>query len=226
MNRLFIATILGSAAAISILIAWNTVKEDREYRRLLSIGDITLASNQTFEAIEAFSGAVAIRPDSTIAYLKRGNAYKHRGELTAALRDLEEAVTLNPSSTEALELLGDLNVETGNQKQAIKHYLAFTRVDNQSIRALHKLATSYYWIGEIEKSIDATRQVIKINENLADAHHLLGLCLRELGQIKEAELSFKRALEIDPLKISTTNELTSLLNMASNIQEQPPTISK
>jgi len=226
MNRLFIATILGSAAAISILIAWNTVKEDREYRRLLSIGDITLASNQTFEAIEAFSGAVAIRPDSTIAYLKRGNAYKHRGELTAALRDLEEAVTLNPSSTEALELLGDLNVETGNQQQAIKHYLAFTRIDNQSIRALHKLATSYYWIGEIEKSIEATRQVIKLNENLADAHHLLGLSLRELGQIKEAELSFKRALEIDTLKIATTNELTSLLKMASNIQEQPSTISK
>ena len=116
--------------------------------------------------------------------------------------------------------------ETGNQKQAIKHYLAFTRVDNQSIRALHKLATSYYWIGETEKSIEATHQVIQINETLADAHHLLGLCLRELGQIKEAELSFKRALEIAPLKISTTNELTSLLNMASNIQEQSPAISK
>ncbi len=226
MNRLFIATVFSSAAAISILIAWNTVKEDSEYRRLLSVGDTTLATNQTFKAIEAFSGALAIRPDSMIAYLKRGNTYKHQGELTLALRDLEKAVALNPSSTEALELLGDLKVETGNQRQAIKHYLAFARVDNQSIRALHKLATSYYLTGNIESSIETTREVININENLADAHHLLGLCLRELGRIKEAELSFKRALEIDPLKIATTNELASLLNIASSIQEQPTPISR
>ena len=178
------------------------------------------------EAVEAFSGALAIRPDSMIAYLKRGNAYKHQSELTAALRDLEEAVALDPSSTEALKLLRDLNVETGNQKQAIKDCLAFARVDNQSIRALNKLATSYYWIGEIESSIEATRQVIKINGNLADAHHLLGLCLRELSRIKEAEIPFKRALEIDPLKIATANELASLLSMVSNIQEQPTTISR
>ena len=54
MNRLFIATILGSAAVISILIAWNTVKEDREYRRLLSVGDTTLSANQTFGSCGSF----------------------------------------------------------------------------------------------------------------------------------------------------------------------------
>ena len=43
-----------------------------------------MGEDQTYGAIEAFSGALALKRDSMLAYLKRGDTYRRRGELTAA----------------------------------------------------------------------------------------------------------------------------------------------
>ena len=73
------------------------------------------ASGQTFVAIEAYSGAIALKRGSMLAYLKRGEAHQRRGEapdaLSAALRDLRSAAELAPSDTRTLEELGDVNFQ-------------------------------------------------------------------------------------------------------------------
>ena len=61
-------------------------------------------------AIEAFSGAIALKPDSMVGYLKRGEAYRRRGR---ARRRAAGPAPRPPSSTRPpprpLELLGDVN---------------------------------------------------------------------------------------------------------------------
>ncbi len=83
--------VAGAAAAV----AYTAAVRDREYRRLIAAGEAALASAQTSVAIEAFSGAIALNPDSMLAHLKRGETYRRHGDLKAAFRDLREA----PSST-------------------------------------------------------------------------------------------------------------------------------
>ena len=59
----------------------------RNYSALLTQGDTALRDDQTFNAIEAYSGAIALRPDSMLAYLRRGQTYQRRadrGDLEAA----------------------------------------------------------------------------------------------------------------------------------------------
>ena len=109
MTRGRMASIAGAILLAGAVFAWNAVRQEREFRRLIAAGDAALTRNQTYEAIEAFSGALALKRDSMLAHLKRGDSYRRRGELTAALRDLREATTLDPTATRALELLGDVN---------------------------------------------------------------------------------------------------------------------
>ena len=82
----------------------------RDYSALLTRGDTALRDDQTFGAIEAYSGAIALRPDSMLAYLRRGQTYLRRGDrgdLEAAARDFRTAAALDPTATRPLEALGD-----------------------------------------------------------------------------------------------------------------------
>jgi len=97
MKRTLALVFVVSAAVVGLVLAWYAVRQDREFRRLIALGDASLAREQTYVAIEAFSGALALRPDSMVAHLKRGDTYRRRGELSAALRDLRDASGLDPS---------------------------------------------------------------------------------------------------------------------------------
>ena len=56
------------------------------------------------EAIEAYSGALALRPDSMVAHLRRGDMYRRQGANELALRDLRDASALDPTAPQPAEL--------------------------------------------------------------------------------------------------------------------------
>ena len=86
MKRTAIIALLVSAGLLGVL-AWQAVARQRDYSRLIAGGDRALARDETFLAVEAYSGAVTLRPDSMLAYLRRGETYRRRGEIGEALRD-------------------------------------------------------------------------------------------------------------------------------------------
>ena len=53
-----------------------------------------------------------------LAFLRRGEAYRRRGDLTSALRDLRNASRLDPAATHPLEQLGDVNDALRRYKRA------------------------------------------------------------------------------------------------------------
>ncbi len=89
MKRPIVAAVGAMALAASLAFVWVDARREREFRRLIAVGDEAVASGQTFDAIEAFSGALTLKPDSMLARLKRGDTYRRRGEFAAALRDLD-----------------------------------------------------------------------------------------------------------------------------------------
>ena len=108
MKRLLVG-VLVLAAGMAGVFAFTEVARDREYRRLVAEGDEALAADRIFLAIEAFSGAIALKGDSMLAYFKRGETYRQRGDLPSALRDLRAAARFDPMATRPLEQLGDVN---------------------------------------------------------------------------------------------------------------------
>src|SRR5919106_3741581 len=179
MTRNWILTLFLSAAVVGSVLAWNGVRQEREFRRLIALGDSSLAREQTSLAIEAFSGAVALKPDSMLGYLKRGDTYRRGGDLAAALRDLRRAAAIDPTAPRTKELLGDVNLAMGRFERAVEDYSGFVAIDDHSPRVLYKLALARYRNGHASAAIDPLRQAIAIDDRFTEAHHLLGVCLRE-----------------------------------------------
>ena len=210
MKRLVVVSVGVAALVVGILVAWYSVRQDREFQRLIGAGDAAIVQDQTFVAIEAFSGALALKPDSMLAYLKRGDTYRRRGELTAALRDLRQAATLDPGAPRPLEVLGDVNVAMGRYERAIEEYRHFMALDDRAPRVLYKLALTYYRNGQAALAIEPLRQAVAFDDKFVEAHYLLGMCLLERKRDADALRSLTRAIEINPAFAAAREEMADI----------------
>lgn len=210
MRRSSIVAVLVPLAALLGLVAWQSLAREREFSRLVAAGDRALADSETFPALEAFSGAIALRNDSMIAHLKRGETYRRRGEMGAALRDLRKAAHLDRDATRPLELLGDINAELERYGNAADSYEAFVRLDERSPRVLYKLALARLRLGQAAAALQSLDQGLSIDDRLAEAHYLKGVCLRALGRTDEAVLALDRALRLEPKLTLAREELAEL----------------
>jgi len=192
------------------MLALNAVRQEREFRRLVAAGDAALARNQTFEAIEDFSGALALKRDSMLARLKRGDSYRRRGELTAALRDLRQASVLDPTATRPLELLGDVNGAMGRYEQAASDYRRYLTLDDRAPRVLYKLGLARYREGQAALALEPLRRAVALDDRLVEAHYLLAMCLHDRQRDAEALRSLARAVQIDPAFGPAREELADL----------------
>jgi tetratricopeptide (TPR) repeat protein len=154
-----------------------------------------------------------------VAHLKRGDTYRRRGELAAALRDLRDAASLDPSAPRPVELLGDVNAAMGRHQRAADHYRTFIELDDRSPRVLYKLALAYYRNGQAQEAIAPLRSAIAMNDRFTEAHYLLGMCLRDRGENEEALRALARASEINPAFAAPREELVDLFERAGRQQD-------
>lgn len=199
------------ATVVALLaLVLSVVDRDRRYQGLLSDGDQALAAGNAFSAVEAYSGAIALRPDSMAAHLRRGQAYREQKRDDEAIRDWHEAVKLAPKSTQPLELLGDIRSANGEDAQAATYFERAVALDQSDPTKLYKLALARYRAGLPATAVDPLRSAVALNDNFAEAHYLLGLVLRDVQRTTEALASLERAIRISPNLLAAHEELADL----------------
>lgn len=194
------------AAAAALISAYTT---DREYARLIALGD-QAADDQPFQALEAYSGAIALRPQSMLAHLKRGRLYRERGEFEAAARDLRRALELDDTATLPLELLGDTYLSVERFERAAERYQSFLAIDDRSPRVWYKLGLARYRAGQWSDAIAPIQRALALDANGAEAHFLLGLCLRERGDRAGARAALETASRLSPALTAPREALAGL----------------
>ncbi len=198
MNRSVVRAVGIISLLGASLLAWIEVRQEREFRRLVRVGDAALAEGRTSEAIEAFSGAAALKADSMLPYLKRGDTYRRRHEWDAAVRDLRRAATLDDSAPRAAELLGDVYLELGRYADATAQYQRYLSLDDRAPRVLYKLALARYRDGQVPVAEELLRRIVAQDDRMTEAHYLLGLALRDSGRSGEAIVSLDKAIALTP----------------------------
>lgn len=226
MKRALLAILL-AAACLGAAYEWTASRREREYRDFIDRGEAALARDDTFAAVEAFSGAVALKPDAMLGFLKRGEAYGRRytldavsrdaqrtGELDpaadAAMRDLRHAAEIDPMAPRPLELIGDLSYALRRYDRAAERYQAYVALDDRSPRVLYKLGLSHFSAGHAPAAIRALQQAIAIDERLAPAHYLLGLCYRDIQRPRPAQHALETAVRLAPALVPAREELADL----------------
>jgi tetratricopeptide (TPR) repeat protein len=210
-------------AAVGAALAYQEAARQRDYSALLTRGDTALHGDQTFNAIEAYSGAIALRPESMLAYLRRGQTYHRRGDrgdLDAAARDFRQASTLDPTATRPLEALGDVLYQQQRYDRAADAYERWVRLDDRSARANYKVALARYASRAIDTALAALNETTRLDDRMADAHYLRGMCLRDQGRNIEALRAIERAVALEPGLIPAREELADLYGTADRRGDQ------
>lgn len=195
-------------AAASVLVI-QRASRDREYLRLLQAGEQALHTN-TYAAIEAFTGAITLRPDSMVAYFHRGEAYRAQGQDAEAVRDLREAHRLAPDAPQPLVALGDLYDRTDATQAAFWYGQAETRLNSEDPALLYKLGLARYRAGSPAEAAKPLRQALARNDSIAEAHYLLGLVYRDTQHLDDAIASLERAVKLAPALMPAREELADL----------------
>jgi tetratricopeptide (TPR) repeat protein len=187
-------------------------ERERAYRLQIANGDSAMAANNTSAAIEAFSGAITVKTDAMLGYLKRGQAYRRRGEFVAAIRDLRRAAEIDPTAPSPLEELGDAYLADTPHRYgaAAERFEEYVKLDNRAPRVLYKLAFARYNEGQAAAAIDALQRALALDERFAEAHYLLGLCHRDAQQPVAAERALQHAIALQPTLFQAREQLADL----------------
>jgi len=199
---------------------YTGMTRDSEYRRLVAAGDNALEEDRVFPALEAFSGAIALQSESMLAYLKRGETYQRRGDLSAALRDLTRARALAPEATRPLELLGDVAQALGRHEEAAGYYAAYVALDDRIPRVLYKQALANHRAGRTTRAIPLLRQVVELAPAMSEAHYLLGLGLWDQNELDAAADALQKAVGLAPGVATIREALSGVFAAAGQLNRQ------
>jgi tetratricopeptide (TPR) repeat protein len=226
VKRVFLSVLL---VVVCVATAYElaALRREGEYRQLIDRGESALVRDDTFAAIEAFSGAIALKDDSMLGYLKRGEAYRRRHQLDAAsrdarqvseldpaadaaMRDLRKAAELDPLAPRPLELMGDISYSLLRYDRAAERYQAYVELDDRSPRVLYKLALAHYSAGRAPSAVRALQQAIAIDDRFAEAYYLLGLSFRDMQKTRESLRALETAARLAPAMVHAHEELADL----------------
>jgi tetratricopeptide (TPR) repeat protein len=208
------------AIGLAAIYGYGVTRREADYRELVTQGDAALAQGDMLTAINAFSGAIALNADSMVAYLKRGEAYRRRNELEAALKDLKRASDLDASATRPRELLGDVNYALTRYTRAAERYHEYLAIDEQSPRLLYKLGLARYRDAQPNAAIEALTRAVSLDDRFAEAHYLLGLCLRDTQRRKESISALERAVALAPTLLQAREELAEVYGRAGRADDR------
>jgi len=162
------------------------------------LGVVLDAQGEHRLAVTQLQRAVHLNGKSVEAWNNLGSAYRHCGDLPAAVGCFEKALTFAPNSYRELINLGHVQSELQNYEQARLAYgraLAARPTSDRPCLFLGIIAENQ---GEKELAANHYRRALELNAKADDARYRLALILASTGQLAEAETLLRLVAEQNP----------------------------
>jgi ribosomal protein S12 methylthiotransferase accessory factor len=117
---------------------------------------------------------------------------------------LEALIRLDQAFPERFDVhffLGVTLENAGRSREALHHLeksLAFGPPPHEIASVYAHLGSVYKDLGDYLKGVEALMQARNLNQDLKEAHHLLGFCFFKLGEYQQAVECFEKSIELDP----------------------------
>jgi tetratricopeptide (TPR) repeat protein len=158
------------------------------------------------EAVGHLLEAIKLHPNYKNSYLLLGNAHNYLKEYEKAIQYYQQALSLDPSYSEADNNLGityrDAGRYYGEQKgdlgraiQYLEQAYAYRPDEYETVRLL---GVAYGIQGNSAKAIEYFKKGIELNPEDADAFFNLGTAWLNAGDTEKANFYHQKALELDP----------------------------
>ncbi|MCJ8314305.1 MAG: protein kinase [Saccharospirillaceae bacterium] len=192
----------------------STAEEYMGIRIELLDGEFEIAlRQQAYEkATKLIDKMLEINSDKVKVLIKRGLLASFKGEYKAADTLYQQALVLRPS-IKLLYRIANNHFYQGNSKGALEALDALNQLNPNYLGSLRLKALIYLYDGQLSNAIPLYQKFIKENPT-SSLYNNLGLIYELQGKYKQAELSFRKAVELNP-----DNNLLRL-NLADSLKLQ------
>lgn len=162
-----------------------------------------------------------LAPDQFVAsgHLVLGSLFYKQDRKEEAVKELREAIRLDPDFTDAHLILGLEFIQRGNMQEAEKELREAIRIEPDNSQAHFYLSISLYMQGYVEESEKELRETIRVDPHYVDAHYELGLLLKQHGRLEEAEKELREAIRLNPTHDDARSELATLLFKPESLEQ-------
>ena len=151
---------------------------------------------------------------------RAGIALQKQGAQENAARYFLWSLALAPGRFQVLNDLGLALIDQGMEAAAVPYLREAVVRSPEMVPARFNLGLALEKTGDAEGAMDAFRKVIELKPAMAEAHfHLGNLLHHAASRLAEAEASLRRALEIEPDKAPTWNNLGNVLSDQGRLAE-------
>ncbi|MDD5623774.1 MAG: tetratricopeptide repeat protein [Candidatus Peribacteraceae bacterium] len=149
-------------------------------------------------AIQSFSFAIELRPDSALAFQKRGDVYRLKRNYDQAIKDCSRAIELDPKLVEAFWSRGSAHRWKGNLDQAIDDLTKAIELDPKYAFSYASRGETHRQKGNLDQAIDDLTKAIELDPKSDCSFGRRGAAYRQKGNLDQAIDDLTKAIELDP----------------------------
>ena len=178
----------------------NGIEIMPDYAQLhVNLGTAYLKQKQFKEAIDSFNRAIKLSPDLFEAYFDLGLTYTdYYPDSKEAIRALQTAVNLNPSSVTAHNKLGEALFKDGQIEKAISEFKTATEIKPYDEGSYNNLGVAFLNLRQFEKAAEEFEVAVKLNPNNSEAHYNLGVAYLNQRLFEKALNEFQTTINLKP----------------------------
>jgi tetratricopeptide (TPR) repeat protein len=161
-------------------------------------------------AIEDYTRALELLPDSVSYYYNRAGAYLVTGDFESAIRDIEKLKTLKPEYGNINEIQAEALYKSAYNKVEASDFTAAEELLTKALELNAKVSHIFYARGicrenlkKFEEAIEDYSKAIELKPSFADYYKNRGFLYYLQKNYRKAIGDFDYALEIDPNSAST-----------------------
>jgi tetratricopeptide (TPR) repeat protein len=186
-----------SIDSIKEIDAWKYERKGNYYRLLNTDG----LDGKTVELLTGYYSSFHMTSGIGLSHNIHNNlglAYDRIGKYEEAIKELNEALRLNPDYIEVHNNLGVTYDRMGMPEEAVKELKKALKLNPNYTEALCNLGNIYASSGRYEEAAGELQEALRINPELALAHNNLGNIYALQKRNEEAIQEFKETLRINP----------------------------
>lgn len=165
----------------------------------LQLGQIFLEYNTPQPALEIYSKAIQLVPDSLLAHLGKGFALKGVQRFDEAQKELSLCLKRDPRMAVAFDALAGLYLEASDYQQLAATAQQYLETNLSDYRGYYYMAAAKEHEKEERQTAEALlNRAIGLNPEFAASFALLGKLLLQDGRAEEATGELERAIALRP----------------------------
>jgi tetratricopeptide (TPR) repeat protein len=166
-----------------------------------------------------FRHAVEVTKDNYVAHNMLGYELGKKGQSDEAMRQIQEAIRLQPNYAEAHNNLGSFLGQKGQTDEAIQQFQEALRLKPDGVEAQRNLGVALEKKGQEDQATSQYQQALRLKPDDAEAHNNFGVALYKKGQTEEAIRHYQEAIRLQPDYAKAHNNLGFALSKQGQTEE-------